>query len=128
MTKIDTSKRQPDWRTQETFVKYMAHIDAGHLDDVCKLCDAPTLEQYTFWRKIPNNYPYDRVTDVHHMLVPNRHTDGDDFSADELAEFKTLCKGDMGKDYNYILQSFPNNMSIPDHMHYHLLKAKHFTE
>ncbi len=129
MNDTDRKKKTPDWRSQATFEAYNQKISEGHLNGGCRLCEAEPLEEFAYWYLIPNNFPYDRVADVHHMIVPKRHTDGEDLSPDELAELDMLKKTVLNtRGYNYILQSLPNQMSIPTHLHYHLLQAKTFAD
>lgn len=126
MKQIDTSKRRPDWRTVATHERYMDKINNGHLDDGCPLCTDTPLETFTHWKIISNSFPYDRVASKHHMIVPLRHTDGDDLTNEELAELDSLKKAKLNETYNYIMQSLPARMSIPNHIHYHLLVPAQF--
>lgn len=127
MNTIDTSKRRPDWRTKETHEAYMKVIETGHLKDGCPLCKSNTITEFSYWRLIGNDFPYDRVAEVHHQIVPKRHTDGEDLTEEEKAEFSLLLKTDLNsRGYNYVMQSLPKNMSIPAHLHYHLIKARNF--
>jgi diadenosine tetraphosphate (Ap4A) HIT family hydrolase len=127
MNTIDTSKRRPDWRTQETHDAYIAVLNDGHLQKGCPLCTSETLVEFTHWRLTGNRFPYDRVAEVHHMIVPKRHTDGEDLSGEEKSELAQLLKTDLNtRGYNYFMQSLPSNMSIPAHLHYHLIKARNF--
>jgi diadenosine tetraphosphate (Ap4A) HIT family hydrolase len=124
---IDTKKRKPDWRTQETHDAYVAVIESGHLTSGCPLCKSKTLAEFTYWRLVENDFPYDRVAEVHHMIIPMRHTSGEDLSGEEESELSHLLKTDLNtRGYNYFMQSLPSNMSIPAHLHYHLIKAKQF--
>jgi hypothetical protein len=125
MNTIDTSKRRPDWRTKETHEAYIAVIEKGHLTDGCPLCVSESLAEFTHWRLTGNRFPYDRVAEVHHMLIPKRHTNGEDLTTEERAELTLLLKTELNtRDYNYVMQSLPKNMSIPAHLHYHLITAK----
>jgi diadenosine tetraphosphate (Ap4A) HIT family hydrolase len=129
MSTTDRTIKTPDWRSKATFDAYQEKVQSGHLTHGCRLCEAEPLAEFEYWYIIPNNFPYDRVADVHHMIVPKRHTDGDDLSTAELKELDVLKKTELNtRAYNYIMQSLPNQMSIPAHLHYHLLKVKTFAD
>lgn len=126
MTRIDTSKKKPNWRTEETHALYMARIDAGDLDEVCRLCEAPTLHMLTHWRIVENKYPYDRVAAVHHMIIPMRHTSGNDLTEEELTELDELKRGHLNEHYEFVVEALPRTKSIPGHFHLHLITSKQF--
>lgn len=90
-------------------------------DGICPLCRSETIADYQFWRIIPNNYPYDRVAAVHHMIVPKRHTTYDEITSEEQAELDALIKTDLNKNYNFLQLALPKGQSIPNHLHYHLI-------
>ena len=121
--------KTPDWRSRATFNEYQKEIAKGHLEHGCRLCEEISLTEYTHWRLITNRFPYDRVADVHHQLIPKRHTNGEDLTEEEERELKELKQSVLNQlDYNYIMQSLPKQMSIPAHLHYHLLKVKTFAD
>ena len=121
MNKINTSGLTPDWRTQETFERYLAIRNSRKDIGVCYLCEAEPIETFTHWKLIPNEFPYDRVAGKHHMLIPKRHTAGKDLTGLEEKELEELKATVLNGPYNYFLQTFTKQMSIPQHLHYHLL-------
>lgn len=121
MNKINTKTKPANWRTTETHRRYMKYIEAGGLDNGCRLCEAPTLHETIYWRIIPNNYPYDRVAEIHEMIVPKRHTVGNDLSEAERLELELLKQTYLNKHYSFIVESLPKAKSIPAHLHLHLM-------
>ncbi|HEY0964386.1 MAG TPA: hypothetical protein VGE31_01180 [Candidatus Paceibacterota bacterium] len=126
MNRIDTSKKKANWRTEATHNLYMSRIDAGDLDHGCALCEAPTLHMLTHWRIVVNKYPYDRVADLHHMIIPVRHTSGDDLTQEELTELEEAKRGRLNDTYEFVVEALPRTKSVPGHFHLHLITSKHF--
>lgn len=123
---IDPSKRKPDWRTRATHEAYMTKIREGHLHEGCRLCDAISIEEFKYWRIINNDFPYDRVAKKHHMIIPLRHTNGEDITEAEQQELRELQHTRLNEEYMYMMQSLPSKMSIPSHLHYHLIVSRDF--
>lgn len=111
------------FRTPEMAAKYKALRESGHLERTCPLCDAPGIVTFTYWKIIPNTYPYDRVAKRHDMVVPLRHTSEGELSAEEWAEYGTIKQSHL-QEYDYILEATVKKKSIPAHFHLHLVDAK----
>jgi hypothetical protein len=124
MADIDTKNRPINWRTVETHNRYMRDIEAGCLNEGCALCKSDALHTFAYWKIIDNKYPYDRVAELHHMIIPLRHTDGSDISAEEIEEISMLKKTFLNENYRFILEALPNAKSIPGHLHLHILIPK----
>lgn len=118
----------PDWRTRETFDKYLAARAEPMPEGYCPLCEAPSIKEFTYWRIIDNKFPYDRVADIHHQLVPKRHVTFDNVSQEEKEEMENLITGDLNSTYAMCALALPNTQSIPSHVHYHLMVLKPFSE
>lgn len=73
------------------------------------------------WRIIDNAFPYDEIAKVHHMLVPKRHVPDEEITSAEWAEFARLKKGYVNDTYEFTIEAVPRRMSIPGHMHLHLI-------
>lgn len=39
------------------------------------MCEAPTIEEWKYWKIIKNEYPYDLVAEKHDLLVLKEHSD-----------------------------------------------------
>lgn len=113
------------WRSQEMHDRYTSErqSDLQH-DNCCPLCEAPTIQEFEYWRIIPNKYPYDAVALKHEQIVPKRHTAGDDLTEEEQAELVTLKKGALNESYTFMIEALPKTKSIPGHFHLHLMVPK----
>jgi diadenosine tetraphosphate (Ap4A) HIT family hydrolase len=112
-----------DFRTDTTHNAYQGARAAGHLEDVCRLCEAETITEFSHWRIIANNFPYDAIAAVHHMLIPTRHTKEAALTPDERAELLQLKEQNLDA-YDFLLESNRHKRSIPAHYHIHLLVPK----
>ena len=100
-------KKERNWCTQTTHDRFHDYIDKGHLENSCALCSLVTLQEFTYWRVVENTFPYDAVASLHHMLLPLRHTDGEDLSFEETEELRGLKKSVLNDDYNFVLECLP---------------------
>ena len=89
--------------------------------NVCPLCAAPSLTEYTFWRIITNDFPYDRIAITHHMLIPKRCCDDNELTADEHAELINLRDTVLNDTYERMIVTMSMKTSIKQHFHYHLI-------
>lgn len=91
----------------------------------CPLCtEATIIAEFTYWNIIANNFPYDKVAAVHHMLIPKRHITYEEITTEEQLELDRLTLRELNQDYNFMALALPKTQSIPDHLHYHLLVPK----
>lgn len=111
-------------RTSETEKKYKELIAAGHLNHGCVLCRIPALQNFTFWKIIPNEFPYGRIAKVHHMIVPIRHTDEKDLTSEESKEFFEIKGSFLNNQYDFLMEATLKQKTIPAHFHVHLITIK----
>lgn len=119
--------RQTLFRSQTTHDKYITRP----ADKKCFICDKTAhtvVKEYKHWVIIENNYPYDELATVHHMLCPKRHmpfTFENEFTKEEAGEL-WMIRYMLNKEglYDSILENFTAGQSHPAHVHYHLLKWK----
>lgn len=111
-------------RTKETQAEYDEHIKNGLLDKDCVLCDAPSVKEFNYWRIIKNKFPYDRIAQVHDMLLPKRCVREEEFTTEEIQEFKEIKKGYIEEHYGYMIEPTFKNKSVPEHFHIHLILGK----
>lgn len=102
---------------------YAKHKETGILDRECVLCTIKSIQEFKFWRIIPNSFPYDLIATEHNMLVPIRHTKEDGLTEDEVKELLEIKANDLDK-YDYLIEAGNNKKSIPAHFHIHLVCAK----
>lgn len=104
--------------------KYHALIEKGLLDTGCALCERESIKEFKFWRVIENQFPYDRIAEIHHMIIPKRHASDPDLSKEEKDEFEDIKKGYIDDTYEYLIESCHKNKTIPGHAHIHLITVK----
>jgi diadenosine tetraphosphate (Ap4A) HIT family hydrolase len=112
------------FRTQDTHDAYEADKRAGGLMHGCRFCEASTIYDFTYWRVIPNKYPYDAVADEHTMLVPKRHAVERQLTDEERAELLVIKGSAYAERFTYLLESLHSKTSVMQHYHLHFIKAK----
>jgi diadenosine tetraphosphate (Ap4A) HIT family hydrolase len=111
------------FRTNALAEQYAKHIEAGNLKTACPLCERAALHEFLFWKILTNRFPYDRIAEVHHMLVLRRHAPDNALTPEELKEL-TQIKSEYVSQYQYIIEVTAQKKSIPEHVHYHLIVAR----
>ncbi len=112
-------------RTPETEAAYTAHKKAGGLTHGCVLCKSDSVKEFTSWRIIENQYPYDLVAKVHHMILPKRHVPLEEVSPEEWQEYQDIKASYIQDTYEFFIEPSTARRSIPEHWHLHLLISKH---
>jgi len=112
------------YRSKKVSDSYALHRASGIMDDGCVLCKAQTLADFSFWKVIPNNYPYDLIAETHNMLVPKRHITDSELSVEEIEELKNIKNSKELQHYQYFIEANNNFKSIPQHYHLHLIVGK----
>ena len=111
-------------RTQESEEKYKKLIAEGYLDDGCKLCEAPSVKDFEYWRIIRNDFPYDLIAQVHDMITPKRHVKEHDLLQEEREEYVEIKETYLENNYELIIEPTVRFKSIPGHFHLHIIVAK----
>ncbi|MDP3953262.1 MAG: hypothetical protein Q8P99_00340 [bacterium] len=112
-------------RTRESQEKYEAFKKEGGLNNGCGLCEADSIKEFDYWRLIKNKFPYDRIAEVHDMIIPKRHIRENDLSESEKTELLEIKNGDyIGNNYHFIIEATTGVKSIPTHFHLHLTRIK----
>ena len=112
------------FRTDEGDRRYRAALAAGILDRGCPLCILPSIKEFTHWRIIKNEYPYDAVAAVHDMIVLKRHIAEGEFIEAEKQELLEIKNSHLNQEYEYIIEAIGKYKSIPAHFHLHLIVPK----
>lgn len=111
-------------RTPKTYDKYQEDKEKG-LNDTCFFCNDSRhklVKAFEHWLIVENDYPYDAVASVSHIIFPKRHTKIDGLTPEEEIELKSIKSGYMTESkYDYVLEAVAKT-SIPDHTHFHLIK------
>lgn len=112
------------YRSKAVDEAYLAEQKQPNWNDGCKLCEAVSLFESTFWRVIPNKFPYDLIAADHTMIIPKRHVTEDELTAEELEELKTLKTTYINDHYMFIVEATLKRKSIPKHFHLHLIEPR----
>ena len=104
-------------RTPEGSKKYHEYMDRRGENAGCALCEKEALKQFTHWKIVTNDFPYERIAQIHDMLIPLRHVTENALTAEELAEFNEIKRTHVAAEYEYLLEVTPKGLSIPGHFH-----------
>ncbi len=111
-------------RTPQTWESY-CQWRKGQDKDKCFFCSALGGD-IGGWNIIPNDYPYDAVTERHDLLFPSSHTS----SMEELGHVaqekldEMIAKLNKEGEYDAVIQNFANAQTVPGHFHVHLVRWK----
>jgi diadenosine tetraphosphate (Ap4A) HIT family hydrolase len=111
------------FRTHETQAAYEVHRREQD-GALCPLCTMQSLKEFSFWKILVNDFPYDRIADVHHMCVPHRHVVEGELTEEERAEFTEIKRSTLLMNYDYLIETCASCKSLPGHFHVHLIVAK----
>ncbi len=110
-------------RTAQMTQKYRDRRASDKDNTECVLCAKVPLEIFLHWKVVENDFPYDRIAQTHHMILPLRHTREEEFTQEEREDF-VVVKRDRLQEYDYILEGTQKTLSIPGHFHLHLIVGK----
>lgn len=84
------------------------------------------IKEFEHWLLLDNDFPYDAIATVNHMLTPKRafSFDWNLLNQDEKKEFQKLREGFIKDNYDVIYENLPSGQTIPASFHLHLLKLK----
>ena len=111
------------YRSAALTEKYRQHRESDLFKSGCVLCAAPALKTFTYWKIIPNDFPYDLIAGRHDLIIPLRHVTEEELTAEELAEYRHIKLHEFGE-YQYIIESTLHTKSIPAHHHLHLIVCR----
>ncbi len=111
-------------RTIESENVFQEYRKTHPQNDGCIICERQGLKDFKFWKIIPNDFPYDKIAETHHMIVPLRHVTEDGLNVEELKELKEIKDTVLHTEYEYIIEATYKKKSIPEHFHLHLIVAK----
>jgi diadenosine tetraphosphate (Ap4A) HIT family hydrolase len=111
-------------RTKKHHAQYLSYIRRGGLASGCRLCEKKPLKEFKYWRIVENRFPYDKIANVHHMLIPKRHVGETELSPRETKELLALKQGYISAHYEYLIEAVHKQKSIPAHFHLHLIVSK----
>jgi hypothetical protein len=122
------NRKLPTFRTKETEEKYYLDKCNPNTPEGCAICAKEPILKFKYWKIIENSFPYDRISTLHHMIAPLRHTKFGDINQVELDELKEIRDNEIDKTYGCIIESTSLTQSIPKHFHLHLIVTREFDE
>jgi len=115
-------KKVKTLRTLETHARYERHRKSSDFPK-CFLCEASPLKKFKYWKVVENQFPYDEVATMSHMVVSLRHAPEEELTPAEIREYKKV-KNECHENYDIIIENTRKQKSIPSHHHLHLLQIK----
>lgn len=81
---------------------------------------------FIHWYIVQNNFPYDAVADVHHLLVPRRENISGwvDLSYGELQDLLHIRETYCRDHYEMVAENMPSAKTVQNHFHLHLFVFK----
>lgn len=117
-------------RTEETMARYIKvnkdRIAKGIIVNPFVYLQEKPIKDFKHWVILENEFPYDAIASVSHMISPKREVlfDWSLLNEDEKKEFEEL-KGSYIKDnYDVLWENLPSGQTIKSHFHIHLLVLK----
>lgn len=84
------------------------------------------IEEFNNWFIMVNDFPYDAVAEINHMIVTKREVSFDwkQLTKSELKEFQVLRDTYLKDNYDVIYENLPSGQTQPGWFHLNLLKLK----
>jgi hypothetical protein len=117
-------------RTPETEAKYLEQrrlrTEHPELYPPFSPTEKDAVKIFDHWMIIPNDFPYDAITDQHDMLFTRRPVvfDWDLLTQQELDELHIIKKTYIADTYDVFYENLPRGRTVPGHFHLHLLKLR----
>ncbi len=111
-------------RTPAMTAAYAEAQARGILSEGCALCKKKSLKEFKEWRIIDNEFPYDLIAAVHHMIVPKRHVPDAGLTDSEKEEFASIKQTYLEDTYEFLIEPVVRRKTIPEHSHLHAIVAK----
>jgi hypothetical protein len=90
------------------------------------LCDLPAIREWTYWKLVAPISKYNRHHTDHLMLTMKRPCDNfyEKATNNEIYELIRVVLPELKKDWHYLKINFDQMISVPDYVHFHVLKLK----
>lgn len=121
-------------RSKETMKKYIAEFEKRKEPGMSHNPFKHALENpkdqvvkmFNHWFIMINDFPYDAVAQINHMIVTKRHISFDWklLNKEEKEEFQTLRDTYLRENYDVIYENLPSGQTQPGWFHLNLLKLK----
>ncbi len=114
-------------RSQQMTDSYRKHRKEVHQEGsfVFDFDSEEIIEEFTYWFIITNKFPYDAITQTHHMLAPKRFFGTPkEMNDNERVELEDI-KEQLVERYDGLWENLGHKRSVPAHFHIHLFEWKH---
>lgn len=117
-------------RSDEMMTKYMEVIKEREEKDIKYnpfTSNHETLvKEFNHWNIIENEFPYDAIATVSHMIATKREVPFDWrlLTLEEEKEIEYLKETYLNEHYDVVWENLPKGQTIPKHFHLHLLVLK----
>lgn len=111
-------------RTKEMIKKYEAHKRALDPNVPCELCTKEPLQTFQYWKITDCMFPWDKIAETHHLILPLRHATDLELTAAEWQELHEIKQKHLQAAYEVIAEATNKKKSIPGHWHLHLIISK----
>ncbi len=84
------------------------------------------VKEFNNWVIIKNEFPYDAVAKISHMISTKRNVpfDWSLLNEEELKEFAEIKNTYIKENYDALWENLPRGITIPIHFHLHLIVLK----
>ena len=117
-------------RTDEMMTKYMETMNERNKNGIksnhfLNYHDI-LVKEFEHWVILENEFPYDRVAKVSHLLSTKREIplDWKFLNKEEKEEFKKIKEEYLKEHYDAIWENLPKGQTVPHHFHLHLIVLK----
>lgn len=117
-------------RTKETMDKYMAFSEErrikGDITNPFLNWQHSLVKEFTNWVVVTNDFPYDAIANINHMIATKREVpfDWKLLNEEEKNEFEAIRDTYIKENYDVIWENLPRGITVPGHFHLHLLVLK----
>lgn len=117
-------------RSEKTMQEYVDKInkqkETGEKIDVFKNWQKNLVKEFNNWVIIKNEFPYDAIADVSHMISTKRNVafDWELLNEEEKEEFKIIRNNYIKENYDVLWENLPKTATFPEHFHLHLILLK----
>ncbi len=117
-------------RTQETMERYMKVSEerksSGQKVDHFLNWKDHCIKEFNNWVIVENEFPYDAVASVSHMIATKREVgfDWDLLTTEEREEYELIKKTYLSEHYDAIWENLPRGSTVAHHFHLHLIVLK----
>ncbi len=117
-------------RTEATMNEYMRVVEErkqkGIIVNPFLNWQNDLVKEFNNWVIIKNDFPYDSIATVSHMIATKRvvEFDWNLLNEEELAEFKEIKNTYIKENYDALWENLPRGGTIFGHFHLHLIILK----